>query len=167
MKASNCTVTVNPIFAPSITASTCWNVTKPELIASTESNATAVLLGVRMERRNPAPNPRRVRIYLAEKGLSVPSTTLSIRDMEHKGAAFLKVNPLGQIPALELDDGSVITESIVHKDNLIVAMFTGVKYDAGSAVEPKNQENVSRETRRIFTIFGIPCRWVVKIFDKK
>ena len=61
---------------------------------------------------NPAPNPRRVRIYLAEKGLSVPSTTLSIRDMEHKGAAFLKVNPLGQIPALELDDGSVITESI-------------------------------------------------------
>jgi cytochrome b len=61
----------------------------------------------------------------------------------------------------------VITESVVHKDNLIVAMFTGVKRDVGSAVEPKNQENVSRETRRIFTIFGIPCRWVVKIFDKK
>ena len=61
---------------------------------------------------NPAPNPRRVRIYLAEKGLSVPSEILSIRDGEHKGEAFLKVNPYGQIPALALDDGSVLTESV-------------------------------------------------------
>ena len=61
---------------------------------------------------NPAPNPRRVRIYLAEKGLSVPTEILSIRDGEHKGEAFLKVNPYGQIPALALDDGSVLTESI-------------------------------------------------------
>ena len=61
---------------------------------------------------NPAPNPRRVRLYLAEKGLSVPTEILSIRDGEHKGEAFLKVNPLGQIPALALDDGSVLTESI-------------------------------------------------------
>ncbi|CUS46370.1 MAG: glutathione S-transferase family protein [Pseudomonadota bacterium] len=61
---------------------------------------------------NPAPNPRRVRIYLAEKGLSVPSETLSIVAGEHKGAAFLEVNPLGQIPALKLDDGGVLTESV-------------------------------------------------------
>ena len=61
---------------------------------------------------NPAPNPRRVRIYLAEKGLSVPTEILSIRDGEHKGEAFLKVNPFGQIPALALDDGSVLTESL-------------------------------------------------------
>ena len=61
---------------------------------------------------NPAPNPRRVRIYLAEKGLSLPTEILSIRDGEHKGEAFLKVNPYGQIPALALDDGSVLTESI-------------------------------------------------------
>jgi hypothetical protein len=46
-------------------------------------------------------------------------------------------------------------------------MFTGVKYDVGSAVEPKNQENVSRETRRIFTIFGVPCRWILKVLGKK
>lgn len=61
---------------------------------------------------NPAPNPRRVRIYLAEKGLSVPTETLSIVAAEHKGAAFLAVNPLGQVPALVLDDGSVLTESL-------------------------------------------------------
>lgn len=61
---------------------------------------------------NPAPNPRRVRVYLAEKGLSVPTETVSIVAGEHRGAAFLKVNPLGQIPALAFDDGSVLTESI-------------------------------------------------------
>jgi len=61
---------------------------------------------------NPAPNPRRVRIYLAEKGLSVPTETLSIVAGDHKGEAFLGVNPLGQLPALVLDDGSVLTESI-------------------------------------------------------
>ena len=61
---------------------------------------------------NPAPNPRRVRIYLAEKGLSVPSEIVSITAGEHKSEAFRAVNPLGQIPALKLDDGSVITESV-------------------------------------------------------
>ncbi|WP_353204230.1 glutathione S-transferase family protein [Sphingomonas sp.] len=61
---------------------------------------------------NPAPNPRRVRIYLAEKGLSVPLQTISIRDGEHRGDAFLQVNPLGQIPALVIDGADVLTESI-------------------------------------------------------
>ena len=61
---------------------------------------------------NPAPNPRRVRIYLAEKGLSVPSETVSIIAGEHRAPAYLAVNPLGQIPALQLDDGDVLTESV-------------------------------------------------------
>ena len=61
---------------------------------------------------NPAPNPRRVRIYLAEKGLSVPSETVSIIAGEHRAPAYLAVNPLGQIPALHLDDGDVLTESV-------------------------------------------------------
>ena len=61
---------------------------------------------------NPAPNPRRVRIYLAEKGLSVPSEQVSIPLGEHRGEAYLAVNGLGQIPALKLDDDSVITESV-------------------------------------------------------
>jgi len=61
---------------------------------------------------NPAPNPRRVRIYLAEKGLSVPSETVSIIAGEHRAPAYLAVNPLGQIPALQFDDGDVLTESV-------------------------------------------------------
>ncbi|MGJ3648892.1 glutathione S-transferase family protein [Sphingomonas sp. GlSt437] len=61
---------------------------------------------------NPAPNPRRVRIFLAEKGLKVPMQPLEIMAGEHKSPEYLAVNPLGQIPALVLDDGEVLTESI-------------------------------------------------------
>ena len=61
---------------------------------------------------NPAPNPRRVRIYLAEKGLSVAVQSLSIVAGEHKSAEFVGKYPPGQLPALELDDGRVIGESV-------------------------------------------------------
>ena len=61
---------------------------------------------------DPAPNPRRVRLFAAEKGIDLPTETISIRDGEHRGAAYLAVNPLGQTPALRLDDGSVLTESV-------------------------------------------------------
>jgi glutathione S-transferase len=61
---------------------------------------------------NPAPNPRRVRIYLAEKGLSVPTQELSIVKGEHKAPEFTAKYPQGQLPALELDDGRIIGESI-------------------------------------------------------
>jgi glutathione S-transferase len=60
----------------------------------------------------PAPNPRRVRIVLAEKGLTIPIRELSLLKREHKTPEFLAVNPLGQVPALQLDDGRVVTESI-------------------------------------------------------
>ncbi|MES1972463.1 MAG: glutathione S-transferase family protein [Pseudomonadota bacterium] len=60
----------------------------------------------------PAPNPRRVRIFLAEKGLSVPMTDISIPTGELRSEAFLKINPLGQVPALVLDDGEVLTETV-------------------------------------------------------
>ncbi len=61
---------------------------------------------------NPAPNPRRVRIFLAEKDMKVPMKELALVRGEHKAPEFLALNPLGQIPALVLDDGEVITESI-------------------------------------------------------
>ncbi len=59
-----------------------------------------------------APNPRRVRIFLAEKGMTIPSEQVDIGTMEHKSDAFTAINPLQRLPALELDDGTVITESI-------------------------------------------------------
>jgi glutathione S-transferase len=61
---------------------------------------------------NPAPNPRRVRILAAEKGITLPTQTIAIREGEHRREAYLKINPLGQTPALALEDGTVLTESV-------------------------------------------------------
>jgi glutathione S-transferase len=59
-----------------------------------------------------APNPRRVRVFLKEKGISVPVVHVDLGAMEHKSDRFTAVNPLQRVPALELDDGTIITESI-------------------------------------------------------
>jgi len=59
-----------------------------------------------------APNPRRVRIYLAEKGIAVPMEQIDLGAMQHKTAAYAVINPLRQVPVLMLDDGTVIAESI-------------------------------------------------------
>lgn len=59
-----------------------------------------------------APNPRRVRVYLAEKGISVPLVPVDMGQLEHKGETVAGRNPLRQLPVLELDDGTVIAESI-------------------------------------------------------
>lgn len=58
-----------------------------------------------------APSPRRVRIYLAEKDISVERVAIDLRQDEQLGAAYLTVNPRGVVPALELDSGEVICES--------------------------------------------------------
>lgn len=61
---------------------------------------------------NPAPNPRRVRIFLAEKGIDLPQIQVNMMEREHKSPDFMAKNSLGQIPVLELDDGDIITETI-------------------------------------------------------
>jgi|TARA_R110000772_G_scaffold15072_15_gene43209 glutathione S-transferase len=61
---------------------------------------------------NPAPNPRRVRIFAAEKGIALPTENISIMAGEQKSPEFLKINSRGQTPALKLDDGTVISESV-------------------------------------------------------
>ena len=60
----------------------------------------------------PAPNPRRVRIFLAEKGVDLPETPVDMRKREHKSAEFRAKNSMGQLPALELDDGTCISETV-------------------------------------------------------
>ncbi|MFZ5779432.1 MAG: glutathione S-transferase family protein [Pseudomonadota bacterium] len=57
-------------------------------------------------------NPRRVRIFLAEKRISVPVEEFDMESAGHKAPAFLSKNPLGTLPLLELDDGTVISESV-------------------------------------------------------
>lgn len=61
---------------------------------------------------NPAPNPRRVRLAMAEKGISIPEVMVSMREREHKSEAFRAKNPWGQVPTLELDDGRTISETV-------------------------------------------------------
>jgi glutathione S-transferase len=59
-----------------------------------------------------APNPRRVRIFLAEKGIAVPYEQVDIVKADNRSAEFRRKNPLGTLPVLELDDGSCIAESV-------------------------------------------------------
>jgi glutathione S-transferase len=58
------------------------------------------------------PNPRRVRIYLAEKSLDVPLEPVDLGALAHKSPEYTAINPLQRLPALQLDDGTVLTESI-------------------------------------------------------
>jgi glutathione S-transferase len=57
-------------------------------------------------------NPRRVRIYLAEKGIEVTLVDLDIMQHDNDTPEFLGKNPLGKLPVLELDDGTILTESM-------------------------------------------------------
>lgn len=58
------------------------------------------------------PNARRVRVFLAEKGLTVPMVPVDLGRMEHKSTEFTRRNPLQRVPVLELDDGTYLTESV-------------------------------------------------------
>jgi len=59
-----------------------------------------------------APNPRRVRIFLAEKGIQVPYEEVDIVKAVNREDEFRKKNPLSTVPVLELDDGTFISESV-------------------------------------------------------
>jgi glutathione S-transferase len=59
-----------------------------------------------------APNPRRVRVFLAEKGIEVPLVPVDMGAMGHRDEEVASRNPLRRLPVLELDDGTIITESV-------------------------------------------------------
>ncbi len=60
----------------------------------------------------PGMNPRRVRIFMAEKGLSCTVVDIDMEAGENRRPEFLAKNPLGTLPVLELDDGTIIAESM-------------------------------------------------------
>ena len=69
------------------------------------------------------PNPARIRIVLAEKGLDsqIEFVKVDLFAAEHKQSAFLAINPTGTVPVLELDDGTFISEGVAiteYLDNL-------------------------------------------------
>jgi glutathione S-transferase len=59
-----------------------------------------------------APSPRRVRIFLAEKGISIPTVQVDLRNGEQFSEAFRAINPDCTVPALQLDDGMVIGDAV-------------------------------------------------------
>jgi glutathione S-transferase len=59
-----------------------------------------------------APNPRRLRIFVAEKGLKIPIEQVDIFTAQNRTPEFLKKNPAGGLPVLELDDGTHLAESV-------------------------------------------------------
>ena len=59
-----------------------------------------------------APNPRRVRIFLAEKGIEVPFEELDLMKGELKTPEFMQLNMLARVPVLVLDDGTAIAETM-------------------------------------------------------
>lgn len=58
-----------------------------------------------------APSPRRVRMFIAEKGLDIPVVQVDLRSGEHLGEAFRAINPHCTVPVLELDDGTKLLDS--------------------------------------------------------
>ena len=59
------------------------------------------------------PNPRAVRMFVLEKGMDLPTEDLDLLAGENRAEPYLKKNPGGQMPALELDDGTIIAETVV------------------------------------------------------
>ena len=59
-----------------------------------------------------APNPRRVRIFVAEKGIAIPTVQLDLQRGENRSPEALRRNPFGGVPVLELDNGTCLAESV-------------------------------------------------------
>lgn len=93
----------------------------------------------------PAPNPRRVRIYLAEKGITLPTTIIDLAKGEHRTEKYRAINPFGRSPCLQLDDGRVVTESVT------ICRYLEHLYPDPPlfGVDPFNQAEVEIQIRRI------------------
>ncbi len=92
------------------------------------------------------PNPRMVRMFMAEKGLDVPKVKVDLRGGENRREPYLKVNPSGQMPALELDDGTVLAEITA-----ICEYVDEIKKDTPSLIgdTPAERAKTRMWTRRI------------------
>ncbi|MGO9417713.1 glutathione S-transferase N-terminal domain-containing protein [Roseiarcus sp.] len=101
---------------------------------------------MRLYKANYAPNPRSVRVFLAEKGVSIRRVEVDLARLEHKTPEYSAVKPFQVIPAPDLDDATVIGESIVicryieelHPDpNLFGAI--GWHHPQGPRYQPRPQ----------------------------
>ena len=116
-----------------------------------------------------APNPRRVRIFLAEKNIDIPKVPVNLFRMEQLSPEFLAINPGGTVPVLETDDGTYIAESIaicrylesLHpepplfgtdaRSGALVLMWNGISENEGYSATAEILRNLSPGFRhRVF-----------------
>lgn len=91
------------------------------------------------------PNPQVVRMFMAEKGISIPKAEIDITTRENRKEPFLSKNPMGTVPALELDDGSVVSEVTA------ICEYLEEKHPNPSLIgtTPEERVNTRMWTRRI------------------
>ena len=105
-----------------------------------------------------APNPRRVDIFLAEKGIEVPRVEIDIMKQQHKEPDFIARNPMMRVPVLELDDGTHIAESIA-----ICRYFEEIQPDPPLfGVDTVDRALVEMWQRRIELNFLLPVAMVFR-----
>lgn len=101
-----------------------------------------------------APNPRRVSMFLAEKGVTdIEQVVVNIGANEHKSDAYLAKSPLAKVPALELDDGRVLTET-----RAICSYFEGLYPEPNlMGVDFEERAFIEMADRRVelYLFFGI------------
>jgi glutathione S-transferase len=102
----------------------------------------------------PGPNSYRVRIFMAEKGIELPLVELDYGKREHKSPEFLKLNSLGQVPVLVLDDGTIITESVAICRYLEAVHPTQPLFGADAASQGKIEMWNRRMENEVFGTIG-------------
>lgn len=99
-----------------------------------------------------APNPRRVTVFLAEKGIAVERVPVAMGEMAHRSPQITALNPLQRLPILELDDGTVLTESVA-----ICRYFEELHPEpALFGIDPLDRARVEMWNRRVELHFMAP-----------
>ena len=99
-----------------------------------------------------APNPRRVRIFLAEKGIEVPTVQVDIASAENRKSPYIDKNPMAGVPMLELDDGTCLAESVA-----ICRYFEALQPDPPlMGTDAKDQAVVEMWNRRMEQNLALP-----------
>lgn len=99
-----------------------------------------------------APNPRLVRMFLAEKGIEVEKVSVDIATAENRKPEYVAKNPMGTLPLLELDDGSFIAETVA-----ICRYFEGQKPDPPlMGADATDQAVVEMWRRRVELEIALP-----------
>ena len=103
---------------------------------------------------NRAPNPRRVRIFLAEKGIDVAFEQIDLGKLDHRRPEFCEFNPMKQVPVLILDDGTAIAETVA-----ICRYFEGIKPEPRLFGEGALEGSQNRDVEPAARIRAVlPCR---------